>query len=310
MIKYFAKYIIFKIYMLLTARLSFLHYYILSRRVRVPQFSEKGGIQGNYCYGNRQAVVNATGKDYRPKCMIEHGLYFGRNVLEDECVYPEIDTIYTYSPYRKEVLYEYFGKNFTKRIEPIGPYLIHAKHHMSESARKRLKKKWGRTLLIFPSHSSPEGDTSFDYNAWLSEIELRAKDYNTVVVCLYWLDIYNGNYLHYKEKGYKLACCGGRFDQQFLSRQKDLISLADMTISNDLGTHVGYCIAMGKPHYVYLQKVLFKEYEAFKGTDKSTDEAKYYFEQEKKHICGLFSKFEEVITEEQKKAIRYYWGKF
>ena len=307
MIRFVVKYILFKLYMCLTCRLSFLHYYILSRKIVVPQFSDKGGIFGNYCYGNRLAVKNALGKDYRPDCMIEHGIYFGRNVLENECVYPEISTIYTYSPYREEVLREHFGVAFDKEIITVGPYLIHAVHLLSKKKINKLKNKWGKVLVVFPSHSSPEGKTTFDYNTWLKEIKKRSIGYETVVICLFWLDYYNGNYSHYQKEGYKFACCGNRFDEHFLSRLKDLISLADMTMSNDLGTHIGYCVAMGKPHYVYQQTIAF---DAYDNKDKSKDVIKHQYEKEKREILSYFSQFEERITEEQRKIVSYYWGKF
>ena len=294
-------------YIEITSVLDFRHIWILSRNLKVPEFSDKAGIQGNCCFGNLPAVKNALGDKFDPHCMIEHGVYFGRNVLEDECVYPEISTIYTYSPYRLEVLQEHFGENFDKKIVLVGPYLIHANHMLSDSKRTELKKKYGRTLLVFPSHSSPEGETSFDYGAWLSEIDKRAKNYDKIIISLFWLDVYNGNYKRYKDKGYILACCGNRFDPNFLSRQKDMISLADMTMSNDIGTHIGYCIAMGKPHYIYHQNVLF---EAEEEKDRDTDAIIVNRKREYSELFGLFSEFKEEITPDQEKVIKYYWGEY
>lgn len=307
MIKNILKRILYSLNCGLTRMFDFRHYWVLSRKLRWPMLSSRSGIQGNYCYGNQLAIKNAMGTEFDSHCMIEHGLYFGRNVLEEECVYPEISTIYTYSPYRLEVLYEHFGENFDKKIIPVGPYIIHANHLLTESKRAVLKEKWGKTLLIFPSHSSPEGDTSFNYDAWLTEIEKRSKNYDTVIVSLYWLDVYNGNYKRYKDKGYILACCGNRFDPNFLSRQKDMISLADMSMSNDIGTHIGYCVSMGVPHCIYHQKV---EFEAEKDKDRDTDIISANREREYSGLFSLFSEFKEEITVEQEKAVKYYWGNY
>lgn len=307
MIKQCIKKVVYYSYLFLTKKVDFRHYWILSRPYHVPQFHDNPGQQGNYCYGNWQAVKNARGGGFDPHCMIEHGIYFGRVVLEDECVYPSISTIYTYSPYRQEVLKEYFGEGFNKRIVPVGPYITYADHHLSKKKRQRIKKQWGRVLLVFPSHSSSEGETSFDYDTWLSQIDKRASNYDTVIVSLFWLDVYNGNHKKYQEKGYLLACCGNRFDPRFLSRQKDMISLADMTMSNDIGTHVGYCIAMGKPHYIYHQEV---KYEAKNDKDKDTDTVSANRHIEYKELFSLFSEFKEEITPDQVKAVKYYWGQY
>ena len=81
------------------------------------------GILGNKCYGNIHAIKNATGKNFHKHCMIEHGLYFAEYVLKDECIMPCIDTIYTYSNYRKNAILKEFGKNFDKEIIMVGPYI-------------------------------------------------------------------------------------------------------------------------------------------------------------------------------------------
>lgn len=307
MIKQIIKKLIYYTYLSITAKMDFRHYRVLSMPYPVPQFSDNSGQQGNYCYGNWLAVKNAMGDSFDPHCMIEHGVYFGRVVLEKECTYPSISTIYTYSPYRKEVLNEYFNDSLGKEIVPVGPYVLFANHMMSERNRADLKKKWGKVLLVFPSHSSPEGKLAFDYNTWLKEIDERAKGFNTVVISIYWLDIFNGNYKHYLNKGYVLACCGNRFDPNFLSRQKDMISLADMTMSNDIGTHVGYSIALGRPHYIYHQKInmTYFENERTDTNDQGCNRKKEY-----SILFDAFSLFRPTITDEQKNLIKYFWGDF
>jgi len=307
MIKHTIKKIVFWLYEKYTKRLDFRDYKELARPFLASTISTKSGIQGNYCYGNIRAIKRAMGNAYDPHCMIEHGVYFGRNVLEDECLYPEISTIYTYSPYREEVLKEHFGSAFDKRIIAVGPYIIHAANHLNEKQRAEIKKLWGKTLLVFPSHSSPEGSTQFDYTAWIEEILRRSVGFDTIVISLFWLDIYNGNYEQYLDKGFVITCCGHRMDPNFLSRQKDLISLADMSMSNDIGTHIGYCISMGVPHYFFHQDVKF---EANNDSDRDSDIISANRKREYRELFGLFSEFNDVITAEQEKAVKYYWGEY
>ena len=301
-------YIINKIYYLITSKMGFTHYYILSRNIPVYKFTDKQGILGNVCYGNNIAVKKAMGKDFMSDCMIEHGIYFGRYVIEEECIYPEISTIYTYSPYRKEVLEEYFGPNFSKNIIVVGPYIKFAEHLYSEKKLSKLKEKFGKVLLVFPSHSSMDTSVDFNYNIWLYEIERRSEGYNTVIISLFWADINKGLHKKYLEKGYLIACNGNRFDPNFLSRQKDLIYLSDMTMSNNIGTHIGYCISMNKPHYIFHQKVSDSDISDRSKFDVSEIEKNR--EKEYGELYKQFSNFDTIITPEQKNIIEYFWGPF
>ena len=53
-----------------------------------------------------------------------------------------------------------------------------------------------------------------------------------------------------KDAGFEVVCNGHIFDSNFLCRQKTLFELADATISNGVGSHIGYSVFMGKPHWL------------------------------------------------------------
>ena len=308
LIKGIIKFTIYKLYLLITANLDFTHYRILAWNVPTYWGKKNPGIVGNICYGNNKALKKALGRKYDKHCMIEHGVYFGRVVLENECTIPEISTIYTSSPYRYEVLTKHFGTNFSKRIVTVGPYIEYAKNFTSVNKLKKLKKKLGKVLLVFPSHSSPEHSLEFDFDSWLNEIRKCSTGFDTVIISLFWLDIKNGNYKRYLKEGYLLACNGNRFDPQFLSRQKDLITIADATMSNDVGTHVGYCITLGKPHYIFHQKIILEYYTQFKESEDSDETSKNRMH-EYNQLFDAFNEFNIPITENQKLLVEYYWGK-
>lgn len=301
-------FIINKIYYFITSKMDFTHYYVLSRNIPVYKFTDKLGLLGNVCYGNNIAVKNAMGKDFNSDCMIEHGIYFGRYVLEEECLYPEISTIYTYSPYRKEVLNEYFGPNLSKKIVVVGPYIKFSDHLYSKKKLSKLKKKLGKVLIVFPTHSSMDTSVDFSHNSWLNEIERRAKGFDTVIISLFWADINKGLHKQYMGKGYLIACNGNRFDPNFLSREKDLISLADMTMSNNIGTHIGYCICMDKPHYIFHQEV--HNSVISDRSKNSTDIIEMNRQKEYTELYTHFSEFSTTITPKQKEIVEYYWGPF
>lgn len=306
-------YCIYKLYLFITVKIGFTHYYILSRNIPVHFFNKNLAIVGNICYGNIYAVKNALKKEFDKHCIIEHGLHFARYVTSDnyKWVFSEINTIYTFGQYREEVLKEYFGNDTSKKIIKIGPYIHFAKDFYSDARLKKIKQKIGKTLLVFPTHSSPENLTSFDYEAWITEIKRCAVNFDTVIISLFWLDINNGNYKHYLQNGFQIACCGNRFDTHFLSREKSLIKLSDMTMSNDVGTHIGYCVALGKPHYIYHQEIKIEYYKEYKDQEEVFLGREYMkiWERERMEFFDAFSSFEERITEKQKKLVDYYWGK-
>lgn len=283
--------------------IDYFHYKLLSFYEHPFQTKSKlSGIMGNECYGNLWAIRKATRENFHSHCMIEHGLYFGENVNREECTIDCIDTIYTYSEYRKNAILKEFSGKLNKEIVLVGPYIMYVNNFKSNRALRKLKNKLGRVLLVFPSHSTPGFYTDYNENEFLSEIAEVAKNYDSVLVSLFWADVNVGRDKMYLEKGYQVVCSGTRSDRWFLSRQRDLFELADFSMSNDVGTHIGYSISMGVPHYIYNQKVVEGEAKI------DYSEMNPIIEKEFKEIKSAFNSRKPVITEEQKKIVDYYWG--
>ena len=261
----------------------------------------EGEGRNNECYGNLWVVKKAVGKDFDPHCIIEHGVYFGEYVTENYNM-PDIDTIYTYGEYRKNVILKWYGGQTDKKIVPIGPYILNADNFKPIQTLKKIKAKFGKILLVFPTHSSPGFPMQYDEDAFIREIEDVAVDYDNVFVSLFWADVNLGRDKIYLDKGYKVVCSGTRSDRWFLSRQKDLLELADFSMSNDIGTHVGYSIAMGVPHYIFGQSV----YEVNGGKEEKTRHEIRM--REYSEIRSAFSFKKPVITDEQRRIVEYYWG--
>ena len=97
-----------------------------------------------------------------------------------------------------------------------------------------------------------------------------------------------------------------REDCLFLSRLRSLISISDLTMSNSVGTHVGYCVYMGKPHYVYGQAKLFS-------ADSASDEAEFInpyadtASSEKQIVASAFMG-EETSDNAITEICDYFWG--
>lgn len=270
-------------------------------------FPDLLGIQGNKCYGNCNVLKEAFGDDFHPHCMVEHGLYFAEYVLEGECTMDCIDTIYTYSDYRKNAILKHFGGKIDKEIITVGPYIQYAKNFKSKEDLHKLKSELGKVLLVFPSHNFADEDSLYDFNAFSQCIDEMAADYDTVLISMLGYDIQHGFDKQYRDKGYKIVSSGTRNDPYFLSRQRDLMELADMTISNSVGTHIGYSICLGTPHYIFDQEIIaVKKAASAHGSDHLQD----IREREYAEIKSVFNSREPVITQEQVAMVKKYWGDF
>lgn len=105
---------------------------------------------------------------------------------------PCIDTIYTYSNYRKNAILKEFGKNFDKEIIMVGPYIQYADYFKSKDKLKALKSQLGKILLVFPTHSFEDCDDLYDFNQFSQCIDEMAKDYDTVLISMIGYDIQQG----------------------------------------------------------------------------------------------------------------------
>ena len=100
----------------------------------------------------------------------------------------------------------------------------------------------------------------------------------------------------------------------FLKRLKSIIELSDMTMSNSIATHIGYCLYMNKPHYVDLSQSINRIQE------NNDRQAKLVMDNEKNSqktfkdneniikLSELFSDFNCKITKEQQELVSYLWG--
>ena len=82
--------------------------------------------------------------------------------------------------------------------------------------------------------------------------------YDTVLVCAYNNDIYKGLLKKYERRNWYIVTGGNIYGEFFYNRLKTIINLSDYTISNKLGTHVGCCLFLNKPHTIYQSDISLK----------------------------------------------------
>jgi len=257
----------------------------------------------NDFYGNATILKRYVGfpLDYKIKASIEHGVYLNEYTWDVD-LYAELPAIFTPSPYRLNIL----KKKTKKAIFMIGPILAYAPHLLDEDSLRNEKQRLGKNLLVFPAHSTHHVNVNYDIKNFCDVIKEIGKDFNSIRICLYWKDILQGHaeeYAKYAKFDFEFVTAGHIFDPLFLSRLKSIIELSTITMSNQLGTHIGYCILLKKPHYLYECPM---EYSA--SSEDIIERDGGIIGHDLLKTFQVFSDLRYDITSEQKELVEKYWG--
>lgn len=256
----------------------------------------------NY-YGHYHCIKKYANID-RIEHSVEHGLYLG-NYVPRASYLNTVKSIITFSNNRRKHLIE---SNINKPIVTIGPYIHYASPLLNENDFDELKNELGSTFLLFPSHSVKSGTVKIDAEHLIDKVKKISSGFKTVIVCFFYQDIIHNVYPKYFiDAGFKIVTAGHRYDLNFISRLKSIIMLADYTASNSIGTHIGYCIYLNKPHYL-IENETYRYYNDTLAEQYRNEEQIKSLEEEKEEIRKVFSFYSDQITEEQKNVIDKYWG--
>lgn len=262
-------------------------------------------VPSNLGYGHEHWLKEYAGYDDDILATIEHGVYFGDqslgygNPIREEW---QIGSFLTYGDYRRRLLEETYPNN---RVFMIGPYISYAK--VNEAFKEEIVRQLDpseRTLTLFPAHSAKTAKRRFDHDSLIEHVcDLAHKaDCKNLVACLSPMDINAELSRRYQEKGYIVISCGNDL-LAFLSRQKAIFSVSDVTVSNDLGTHVGYSIAMGVPHFIVDSVGIDVVDPTLSDLDVDV------LAEQKRLFSEVFSPSQEAaISEEQRSLVDHYWG--
>lgn len=267
-------------------KLSFFDYVELSKPLPYLPIEK---VRDSNFYGHAKALKEYCGIQ-ELHYSIEHGLYYADNYIPMASFTKTVNRIITLSDYRKSIL----CSQLTKPIVTVGPYIHYAKILYASDDLQSLKERMGRTLLYFPTHQSTEDEIEYDVQEDINIVLKFANDkaFDTILVCMFYLDIINTNYAQiYEKNGLKIVTAGNRYDFNFINRLKTIISLADYTLSNNVGTHTGYCVYMHKPHYVFTDQLYKMENSALM-----------------LEVGDAFSEYSQDITSKQLQVINKYWG--
>lgn len=269
----------------------------------------------NSFYGHRKILHKLGYSSYGSR--LEHGVFFAQNEEDLQLMLSSskrriyrLKRIFTYSLWRKSYIENYTSKNgIPIEVLPLGPYVTYADHFLSQERLKLLKKQLGRVLLVYPQHSIEQVSHKFNCHELIDKIKRFGCNFDTVLVSLYWADILKGASEAYENAGFTCVCSGKREDPNFMSRQKDIIWLADLVLTNTLGTHIGYSVAMDR------QCVMFRQHiEDIVGTslsDKKTQIESLALAEKRRIADVFFDTFSESysgITDAQRELVAKYWG--
>lgn len=239
----------------------------------------------------------------------EHGLYFG-DYIEKESIGKSVNLNITISNRRIDIL----NKSHIKNCISIGPYIHYASDYYSSKKLKELKRKLGKVLLAFPPHSTRTVDAVYNKDRFIEYLMGQQKNYDTIMVCFFYKDIQSKSFVEYRNKGFMIVTAGHMFDANFLSRQKAIISLADHTVSVTIGTHIGYCIFLGKSHEIIkLSTNNIKENKHI-NIDKKIDNQNIsnirrpLFEQDEDLMLSAFLNSSNCSENIKKTIVEDYWG--
>lgn len=276
----------------------------------------------NAFYGHDRIIKKLLGKSMKEilYCTIEHGPGPGGNAIDkyEVDVDNEVGNVfYTASENRARFYQKYLPY---KKIKSIGLFIQYVKSIVSEKKLGTIKEKLGKVVVVFPYHSTDLIKSTYKTKDFIDEIEKVRWKYNTVLICMYWKDILLGLEKPFIENGYQIVTAGHIYDYNFLRRLRTIISLADMTMSNEIGSQIGYCVCLGKPHYLYLQKIeYFIEDEKMDNTENvglvPEDQLlagfdREYQEKVKSEALKHFGTLKEYLTEEDKSFVKNYWGEW
>lgn len=206
------------------------------------KYSSYNGNKTNFrLYGIGRALFGNQINNVKFLPSVEHGLIFHDCNWSDTSLTARASCI-TFGKFRKDILRRYYKTP----IFEVGPYIQYADSYYLDEEMNNWKKKMGKTLVVFPMHSTDDSELFYSQNNYISEIKRLAVGFDSVFVCMFWWNLDTPIVKAFKAEGFNVGSAGYREDPMFLSRQKAIIEVADSVVTDAVGTHVGYCYNLGK----------------------------------------------------------------
>lgn len=252
----------------------------------------------NDFYGHAHLLKRYAGlREESPlKVAIEHGV-----TLEDSIWKVDLETVMSVflcagAAHARDYEARTGGR---KRALPIGPMYRYAEAGAGPAAPRT-----DRVLLAFPVHSSHRVRAVFDAQAFSDEAERVGRDFDRVVVCVYWRDVLHGVHELFRARGFEVVSAGHMFDFEFLPRLVRIVREATLVLTNEVGTQVLVSTLMGKPVLLRRTEV---SYEA-SGAVLAEDVPPFLTHPRVQRILELFSEPHDAPTAAQRALVEEVAG--
>lgn len=301
-------YLTFKTFHFVKKKISKTEHFLLLGDKKPKQYVPFHPIPESNLYGHSEILKGyINNKTDLFDLHIQHGVILGglvQDIMKDSFA----STIITYSKKRQKKLAQATGK----KVIAIGPYIRYAKNRLSKSEFADKKSKYGKTLLVFTAHSSVERTKiSFNQMHLINKInEIKEKhNVKTVFINLFYSDCDAESIAFYQSYGFEVCSAGFWLSENFVHNLKTIIELSDITMSNRMGTHIGYCLALNKPHYVFKQEYNKQFVGSRSAEDKvQTEKYEYLTNIESNKIESVFLNDDFIVTKDQIDIVNEFWG--
>lgn len=256
----------------------------------------------NDFYGNAEQIKRFLNlpSQYHLKAAIQHGNQYGQAYWD-----AEIKNSLPVNLAWSEHIYSTWRKYTTKKIYKIGAPFFYTQSLFPADVIKHERARLGKNLLVFPAHSMSDSTLSFAIEPWLERIRTNSKGFESVRICIYWKDYLLGKHKPYLEAGYECVSAGHLFDYNFLPRLRFLLEVCDATMSNRIGSFLGYSLFLGKTHKYIDQEIDISDSPS--GCVRE-EEAAWRNDPGVQKIMDCFSTQNFTITNEQIAALEPYFG--
>lgn len=235
-------------------------------------------------------------------CVVEHGAFFKNFSPELEDYQSKYPVVLVNSEERVDVL----KKHMDRCIIPIGPDIYYCNEIFNDYIMKLIKMSLGRTLLVFPAHSTSDTAIQVDRDRFIRYVEKIKKEHNydTVLVCLYHFDIERGEDYYYLNKGWRVVSAGLPYNYDFKNILKTIILLSDYVINQEFSTNVGWSIFLGKPVTIYTQD----QFKVISNDGKEIERNQSYGSVYDDDLNTILKDYNEEITKRQYDYFAYHYG--
>lgn len=275
----------------------------LCRDIPEKDFFTPEIFPSNDYYGNAEQIKQFLRlPSYYPlKAVIQHGNQYGKHIWDQEFLSP-LPIALAWGDHVKDAWSEHTGK----KIYTIGAPFFYTNGILSAKEVALEKKRLGKNLLVFPAHSMHYSTVLYNFEKWISTVKKLKDDFDTIRICIYWKDFLLGFHKPYVDAGFECVSAGHIFDTNFLPRQSSLLEICDASISNRLGSFIGYSTYLNKPHKIFKQEVEITDH---LGVGKVQDEEmQWESDPGVRHIYDVFSSLNTPVTQEHFEALEPYFG--